>query len=797
MFGSSVITRRRPLVAAAVLAVLFLVLQIFVAAMPAHAAAGTVVATPTSGTGAENNDYPRIIRLAASADTTKRGNLLVMYSINDTGVRTHSVIKRSTDSGATWTTISTIYSPTAGWGIYFGSMYELPSASGGLAAGTIIAAGNAWDNVNWGYQEVQTFISTDYGVTWTQRGNCATKSGTPNTISTGLWEPEIILNADGKLACHFSDERLRSSGYYQKTVMVTSSDGGVTWGNQVDTVAIGDSNSRPGMPVVRKLGNGSYALAYELCHDAIGNADQTCRIYLKTSTDGASWGTASSLGTLIQTAGGLQLLHTPGLTWTPAGGANGTLIATGQRVVTGSDGATTVVRPETGRVVFVNTNNGSGSWQAVSAPVTVDPTGDYNNGAGKQCANYSPSMVSTASGIAVMIVATNFVSGSNTRCEVRFGVGPIGTLPLYSPFDSGSDTGWATYGGSWSVSGGVYAQSGTSSGPKSLVGSTGWADVNVTTDLRLDSAGQAGVLLRTTSPSTGADSHTGYYVGIESTTGTLFLGSQNNSWTSLASTAVSGGVSSGVWYNLKASIVGCTITATLKRADSTTTTTTSATVSGCFAAGQAGVRTHLTSASFRNFQVTAAASSTATAYSDNWASGSASGWTGYGGTWTTVASGGIERQSASGTDGPKQIAPVSGDAYTVSANVKLSTLTASSGNGGVVARVGSPGTGADAYIGYFAGVNGSTSQLSLGRANSGTWTPLANTTMPGNVSLGAWYHLNLRVTGCTISATAQSTASWDQAVVSVTDTGCPSSGSAGIRMMLATGDVTEFTVTKG
>src|SRR5690349_10018363 len=152
MFGSRVMPRGRSLLAAAVLAVLFLVLQLFVAMATAHAAA-VVVATPTSGTGAENNDYPRIIRLAASADTTKRGNLLVMYSINDTGVRTHSVIKRSTDNGATWTTISTLYSPTAGWGIYFGSMYELPSASGGLAAGTIVAAGNAWDNVNWGYQE--------------------------------------------------------------------------------------------------------------------------------------------------------------------------------------------------------------------------------------------------------------------------------------------------------------------------------------------------------------------------------------------------------------------------------------------------------------------------------------------------------------------------------------------------------------------------------------------------------------------------------------------------------------------
>src|SRR5690606_27113521 len=80
------------------------------------------------------------------------------------------------------------------------------------------------------------------------------------------------------------------------------------------------------------------------------------------------------LGTLVQTADGRQLLHTPALAWMPGGGPNGTLVMSGQRVVTGSDGPTTVVRPETGRVVFVNTNLGVGAWEAVSAPLTIDPT---------------------------------------------------------------------------------------------------------------------------------------------------------------------------------------------------------------------------------------------------------------------------------------------------------------------------------------------------------------------------------------------------------------------------------------
>ncbi len=577
-------TRRRWLTGAAVLAALALVLQAVLSASPAFASPGTVVAAPTSGTGVENNDYPRIIRLANSADTTKRGNLLVMYSINDTGVRTHSVVKRSTDNGATWSTISTIYSPTPGWGIYFGSMYELPVASGGLAAGTIIAAGNAWDNVNWGFQEVQTFISTDYGVTWSSRGNCVTKSGGPSAISTGLWgrKSSSTRMATSPATSRMSDcgrrATTRSSSWSPRRTAARR--GAAPWTRSRSATPVRGQ----GCPWFASWGT-AYALAYELCRDSVGNADQTCRVYLKTSADGANWGTASSLGTLVQTAGDCSCCTLPAWRGRRAAGPNGTLIAArpARRHRCGRSHHGRPAR-ERRRVVFINTNNGVGAWQAVSAPVTIDPTGDYNNGPGKHCANYSPSMVPTASGNAIMMVTPRFLSGSSTRCDIRFGTGPIGTLPLYAPFDSGNDMGWSTYGGSWSVSGGVYGQSGASSGPKSLVGSTGWTDVTVTTDLRLDSSGQAGVLLRTTSPSVGADNHNGYYVGIE-TNNTLFIGKQAYNWTGLTSQAVT--VTTGVWYHLQVTVVGCTITAVLKRDDSATTTTASATDAGCFAAGQA------------------------------------------------------------------------------------------------------------------------------------------------------------------------------------------------------------------
>lgn len=763
----------------------------------ADASIGTIVAQPnTAPTSIENADYARLVRLDHSGDTSKRGTLLTLYSVNDDGTRSHFAIKKSTDAGATWTTISTIYSPTAGWGIYTGTLYELPQATGGLPAGTLFAAGTAWVSNDWTAQEIQTFVSTDYGVTWTRKSNCATKSGAPNIGSTGLWEPEFIVNANGSLACHYSDERQAAAGYHQLLAMVTSTDGGTTWSSATNTVAIQDSSSRPGMAIVRKLPNGSYVLGFEDCVVAIGNSDQTCRVYLKTSTDGASWTPASSLGTLVATADGRQLLHTPGLTWAPGGGPNGTLIMAGQRVVTGTDGPSTVVVPESGRVVFINTNLGVGPWQEVSAPLTVDLTGQYSGG-GQPCPNYSPSLLATGTGNALQMVTPRYLAGATNRCEVRFAAGTIGSLPLYAPFDGGTDTGWSTYGGTWTVSGGIYTQSSTVAGPKSLVGSTGWTDYTADTDLRLNGVGQAGVLVRASQPAIGADSHRGYYIGVESGTGTLIIGKQNNSYTGLALVNVTGGISTGTWYHLQVRVIGCTIVATVKPANSTTSTSASATDAGCFASGQVGLRTHLTNASFRNVSVVPAGTSTAGGFVDSWASGSAAGWTSYGGTWSTTAATAVESQTGTGADGPKNVlGGLTGDNYTVSADVDLTALTAGNGNAGVIGRVSSPSAGVDAYNGYFAGVDGTTGQLALGRANM-SWVPLASAPVPGSVALNQWYHVTLRASGCGITATAQSTSSWDQAKVNVTDAGCLTSGAVGLRAFVAKAGWRNFTVGVG
>ncbi|MYS77389.1 sugar-binding protein, partial [Streptomyces sp. SID5926] len=112
--------------------------------------------------------------------------------------------------------------------------------------------------------------------------------------------------------------------------------------------------------------------------------------------DGLNWAPADNPGTLVRTADGRELLHTPYLAWVPGGGPDGTLLMSGQRVVSGPTGNKTVLS-ESGSVVFANTHLGAGEWTEIEAPVLTDPTGGYNPGE-PSCPGYSSPIVPRADG---------------------------------------------------------------------------------------------------------------------------------------------------------------------------------------------------------------------------------------------------------------------------------------------------------------------------------------------------------------------------------------------------------------
>jgi len=389
---------------------------------PAHAAttSGGVLYAPNPSSSTEDASYPRVIRLAHNGSAN--GTLLATFSHTGGSSKANFPIYRSTDNGVSWTPspIGTVTETQHGWDLQGPTLYELPQAEGGLPAGTILAAGSAYNIGDFSNQSIEVFYSTNQGVTWNYRSSCTSESGQPNTEGHGIWEPEFDVAANGDLVCYFSDERPSSNGYNQVLAHVASTDGGLSWGAEVYDVAIQNGVDRPGMATVVNLPNGTYAMSFEDCKAGY-DPDQACDVYVKTTSNAESWG-PSSLGTRIETSDHRFLLHTPYLAWSPHGGADGTLIASGQRVVAGTDGSL-AEQPESGHVLFINRALGSGSWQEITTPVTTAPTGGYDSGE-TSCAGYSSPLLADASGNTfLMLAGVHIASG---HCETSFGTA---TLP--------------------------------------------------------------------------------------------------------------------------------------------------------------------------------------------------------------------------------------------------------------------------------------------------------------------------------------------------------------------------------
>jgi hypothetical protein len=417
--------------ASALLVVLGLTgLQAALAAAPASADATTgALYTPNTSTNpSEDASYPRVIRLEHSGSAN--GDLLATFAHSGVGsTKANFPIYRSTDNGQTWTSspIGTVTDTVHGWDLDGPTLYELPQAEGSLPAGTLLASGTAWNHGDYTQQAVEVFYSTNGGVTWTYRSSCTSESGQADTEGHGIWEPDFNVAANGDLVCYFSDERPSSNGYAQVLAHVASTDGGLTWGSEVYDVAVQDSVQRPGMTTVVKLPNSTYAMTYEDCKAGY-DPDEACSVYMKTSPDGENWSTVSSLGSLVETSDGRHFLHTPQLAWSPIGGANGTLLVSGQRLVSGADGSVTV-QDESGTVLLANTNLGVGPWTETTAPVDTNPTGGYD-GSETSCAGYSSPILPSVSGSTILYLAGTHIS--NGKCEVQFGTdvapGPTGEI---------------------------------------------------------------------------------------------------------------------------------------------------------------------------------------------------------------------------------------------------------------------------------------------------------------------------------------------------------------------------------
>lgn len=376
--------------------------------------------------------YPRAIRLEHASDSDDV--ILATFARSGVGPVGTMPVYRSADGGTTWSQLSEISSNTAGWDIEAPTLFEVPRNIPGLSAGDILAAGTAWKVGDYTAQKVEVFRSVDGGATWAFLSNCTATSGMPNSWGHGIWEPTFLVAEDDTLACFISDERPANSPTNDQLIgHYTSIDGGQSWSSALteDVAFPSDPLARPGMQTFARLPDGRVVMSYEMCRDAT-NADHACEVYVKFSADGLDWGDQDDPGTLVRTADARELLHTPYISWQSGGGPDGTLLLSGQRVVSGPTGHKTVL-DESGTVIFANTDLGEGEWFQISAPIIVNPTGGYGPGV-PSCPGYSTPAVPLSDGTSFLYFAATWM-GQGNQCELRVGTGelPLSAGPVVTP----------------------------------------------------------------------------------------------------------------------------------------------------------------------------------------------------------------------------------------------------------------------------------------------------------------------------------------------------------------------------
>jgi signal transduction histidine kinase len=161
-------------------------------------------------------------------------------------------------------------------------------------------------------------------------------------------------------------------------------------------------------------------------------------------------------------------------------------------------------------------------------------------------------------------------------------------------------------------------------------------------------------------------------------------------------------------------------------------------------------------------------------YSDGFATGRASEWKPFGGTWQ-VRSGQMENSSAE--RGAKTVTGSSRwNDYLLEADVQLLGL----GDAGLIGRVSKAEEGVDAYRGYYVGLRTHDGSLVLGRSDF-RFLSFPTTPIPGGVRPLRWYHLSLRVDGCTITGSAYLIPSGPVVTRTEHEAKCDEGGEIGLR----------------
>lgn len=318
--------------------------------------------------------YPRVVRLAHQGAANDR---LLASVVSFDGPSGYGGIWESTDGGATFTQIGSVSDEATetGEGLCCATLYELPRAVGDLPEGTLLWSASVGQDIADRRMSIRIWASTDVGRTWERIAITAVAAN-----EGGLWEPEFAVADDGELVLWYCDET-DGDNHSQKIVQQTSPDG-LTWTDPEPIIELVDPEARPGMPNVRRLRTGQWAMSYEIC-----GPQDLCRTFVRTSRDPRQWGPVTARDPLIRASDGTEPRHTPTLMIDEDGS-----VLLGSQMHYLPDGQ---LSEHNGEVVLRTQNralHGRVRWVVEPAPVPVeDPWNNY-------CPNYSPTFVRTDTG---------------------------------------------------------------------------------------------------------------------------------------------------------------------------------------------------------------------------------------------------------------------------------------------------------------------------------------------------------------------------------------------------------------
>ncbi len=312
--------------------------------------------------------YTRIIELSHNGEDN--GTLMATYELGTSGLHMFKPgyhIHVSRDGGSTWEETAVIREKAAAlqseWQPF---LYELPSPIGDMPKGTILCAACSIDSTHSRQSALRLYRSYDIGVTWQQFATVALGGG----LTTGVWEPFLMVLPDGRLACYYSDST--DEPHHSQKMVMRVSENGIDWGETIDIVAMESQELRPGMGTVARMNDGRFIMTYEMCN--ANNPDCGNPVYYKFSEDGIDWGSPTDPGVkMVVKEGSITAIpgSCPYLAYCPDYGEKGLLLCTSGFQSPGTS---------KGNIVYVNDNLGDpDSWRAYYQPIRFrNPQGGYS-----------------------------------------------------------------------------------------------------------------------------------------------------------------------------------------------------------------------------------------------------------------------------------------------------------------------------------------------------------------------------------------------------------------------------------